>query len=174
VYAPPNEGPSITFTPPSGSAVMLTPPGGTGDYYTASPKLTSLLPSGQYTASNGVFSVNFTVAPFVTWTNQNSLANTAINRTQPLTIQWSGAAAGTYVDILGSTAFGSGSIQFECASPASPGQFIVPPEVLLALPPEANGTLQVSTKGGGVIQVPGFYVGVFSTSNASSVGVSWK
>jgi uncharacterized protein (TIGR03437 family) len=170
---PLNESPSVTLTPPSGSALMLKPTTGVGDY-TASPSPTSLLPAGIYTVSNGAFSVNFTVAPFVTWTNQSSLANTAVDRTKPLTIQWSGAAADTYVDIVGQTAFGSGSIQFECAAPPAPGQFTIPPAVLLALPPEPNGTLQVGTKGGGAIQVPGFNVGVFTTSNASSVGVSWK
>jgi hypothetical protein len=175
-----NAGMAVTFTPPSGSVLTLKSTKGVGDY-TDTPNPTSLLPAGLYTASDGSggagagpFSVNFAVEPFVTWTNQNSLANTAINRAQPLTIQWSGAAANTYVDIVGSTAYGSGEIQFECAVPAGPGQFIVPPAVLLALPPEPSGTLQVSTIGGGMIQVPGLDAGVFSTSNASSVGVSWK
>jgi uncharacterized protein (TIGR03437 family) len=179
-YAGLNAGTAVTFTPPSGSVLTLNPTKGVGDY-TDSPNPTSLLPAGLYTASDGAggagagpFSVNFTVEPFVTWTNQNSLANTAINRAQPLTIQWSGAAANTYVDIAGSTAYGSGEIRFECAAPAAPGQFTIPPAVLLALPPEPGGTLQVSTIGGGMIQVPGLDAGVLSTSNASSVAVSWK
>jgi uncharacterized protein (TIGR03437 family) len=180
-----NAGMSVTLLPPSGSVLTLTPANGVGDY-TDSANPASLLPAGVYTASNGAggtgvgpFSVNFTVAPFVTWTNESSYANTAIDRTQSLIVQWSGGSASTYVDIVGSTQFGGsgptgGSIQFECSAPQNTGQFTIPPSVLLALPPEPGGTFQVSTIGGGVIQVPGFDTALFSTSNASSVSVSWK
>jgi trimeric autotransporter adhesin len=178
-------GPSVTLITPSRSVLTLTPATGAGDY-TDSSNPTSLLPAGVYTASTGPggvgvgpFSVNLAVAPFVTWTNQSSYANTAIDRTQPLIIQWSGGVAGTYVDITGSAEFGGsgstgGSIRFECSAPQSRGQFTIPPSVLLALPPEPSGILQVSTIGGEVIQVPGLDAGVFSTSNASSVSVVWK
>jgi len=184
-YAGLNAGTSVTLIPPSGNVLTLTPATDVGDY-TDNPNPTSLFPAGVYTVSNGSggvgvgpFSVNFTVAPFVTWTNQSSYANTALDRTQPLIIQWSGGTAGTYVDIVGSTEFGGsasagGSIRFECSAPQSSGQFTIPPSVLLALPPEPSGILQVSTVGGEAIQVPGLDAGLFSTSNASRVSVAWK
>ncbi len=77
------------------------------------------------------------------WTNQSSVATSSIDRTQPLTITWTGGDPNGFVDITGiaSTATASsgpvagvtpGNL-VECLVPASAGKFTIPAFVLEAL-----------------------------------------
>ena len=147
---------TITVTGPAGTTQTLsTIPGYLGIYETLS------LPSGFIPAAGGSFtfagtggqtvgqtvgkfstSVNFTNP--LTWTNSGSLGT--ITRSQGTTVTWSGGAAGTYVEISGSSsATVAGqylNVGFVCNAPASAQQFTVPAYVLQALP-VGTGTLTV-------------------------------
>ena len=130
----------------------------------------ALANSGGASTSVGSLSFGFTMPSQVTWTNAISLSTgPLIDRTQPLTIMWSGGDANGYVDIQGSGQIGTGSgtnfnatytYYFDCASPTSTSKFIIPPSVLLGMPTGTNAfaSIQVSTNSlpyGGV-SVAGF------------------
>ena len=82
-------------------------------------------------------------------------AITAVNRSQPLTITWTGGTAGALVTIQGTstaalTAKGAIGASFFCWADATQGSFTVPVSILSALPPSltdnkgrAQGTLTV-------------------------------
>jgi uncharacterized protein (TIGR03437 family) len=141
-----NAGTAITLTPPSGAPITL-PSAGDGTYSASLPSISS----GLYQASNGAggpdvgpFTVSFTgpTQPFV-WTNE-TVATTAIDRTQPLTIQWSGGdpAGFVVINLAVEYIYGTSGYQVaaECAAPVSAGQFTVPPNVLLYFPGGVSGT----------------------------------
>ncbi len=69
------------------------------------------------------------------WSNMSSI--TAIDRTQPLTVTWTGGSSYAAVSLTGATSspFDSGA-DFTCLVPASAGQLTVPSYVLAALPAE--------------------------------------
>jgi uncharacterized protein (TIGR03437 family) len=99
-----------------------------------------LLNPGSYTltgpggAAVGSFTASLTVpAPF-TWTNREQIVN--VNRSQPLTLTWSGAATGENVAILGvdSDLPSNSSAMFFCMAPSGATSFTVPTEVLSAIP----------------------------------------
>ena len=99
----------------------------------------------------GPLSFNFPVPPPVTWTNQSTISGSAIDRTQPLTITWSGGDSNGYVDIQGfsqvfSVLSGQYIVGFQCSAPESAGQFTIPPSILLGMPGgNVFGNIQVST-----------------------------
>jgi hypothetical protein len=137
---------NITLTGPTGSLQMTPTTAGQIITYSAT------LPAGFFPVSGGSFTFQgaggpdigpFTVSvsdtsPLV-WTNQSSIA--AVNRSQGLTVNWTGGVPGTYVEIGGGTTTISASAQFLCFAPASAGTFTVPPYVLLALPPGSGSVL---------------------------------
>jgi hypothetical protein len=90
----------------------------------------------------GAFSTNLNFPPPLVWTNQPSI--TTVNRAQGQLITWSGGAKGTYVRISGQSAVAVGvGATFLCVAPVDDGQFMVPSWILLALPPNNNGALNI-------------------------------
>jgi hypothetical protein len=70
----------------------------------------------------------------------------SVNRTQGVTVTWSGGSPGTFVVIDGAAttpAPASQTVSFSCAAPVSAGQFTIPPWVLMAVPAAGNGQLVV-------------------------------
>jgi uncharacterized protein (TIGR03437 family) len=175
---PLNVGSTITLTPPSGSPLTLAP-GGIGY---VSNSTSNTLPSGTWTFSNGAggpdvgpLNFNFTVPAQVDWTNQTTLTGSQIDRTQPLTITWSGGDSNGYVDIQGNAQSGMYVVGFECAAPTAAGEFTIPPSILLGIPPGSGG-LQVTTSA--IPSSFGAIAGFDATSNQSafqtSVPVTFK
>ena len=73
----------------------------------------------------------------------NRFAVGDVQRTQGVTVNWSGADAGALVEIRGVSAPNDpavGSVTFFCVEKASVGQFTIPPNVLLSLPPSDSST----------------------------------
>lgn len=99
-----------------------------------------LLNPGSYTVSGGggsavgPFQAKLTIPAAFTWTNRDQ--NPIVNRSQPLTLTWSGAAAGQSIAILGvdSDLPSNSSAMFFCMAPAGATSFTVPSEVLAAIP----------------------------------------
>jgi hypothetical protein len=136
---------TITVTGPSGTQPVPAIPSLAGAYGTGD------LPSGFVPTSGGSFVFNgsggkdvgaFTATvnyanPLV-WTNMNAIS--VVNRSEGVTVIWTGGDRNGYVSIVGTSAspetpstpvLGAG---FFCYAPVSAGQFTVPSYVLLAMP----------------------------------------
>lgn len=119
-------------------------------YYTSVPDAFGSLVPGTYqvTSSGGSgvapFSASLTVPIDLTWTNQNALTSSGINRANPLTVNWSGGDPTAFAVIVGSsanpnTAGISIGASFTCVAPIGANTFTIPPSVLLSLPATASG-----------------------------------
>lgn len=148
---------TITVNDPNGvAAVTLTSAGSSAvGFYEAA------LPTGFLTAAGGAFpftatagttapavgafntTINFPT-PLLNWTNQ--AADATIVRSQGVTVNWSNAAQGTYVFLIGASSSGSASAYFICFAPATAGTFTVPAYVLATLPAGTGGSLEVANE----------------------------
>ena len=90
----------------------------------------------------GPFSTSFTIPQPLTWTNR--LTTNVVDRTQPLTISWTGGDTGQRIAMLG---FGedlptNSSAVFVCMAPAGASSFTVPTDMLANLPASRANPLQ--------------------------------
>jgi uncharacterized protein (TIGR03437 family) len=179
-----NAGTSVTLTPPSGNPLILASQA-LGVYGSA--KSSTAIPSGTWSLSNGAggsdigpLNFSFPVPQQVTWTNTGAIYGGPVDRTNPLTVTWSGGDSNGYVDIQGfaQNAFGSYYIGFECTAPTSAGQFTVPSSILLAMPtgPGAFASIQVSTYSFpfSMGPVPGFDAALDASTFQTTVPVVFK
>jgi uncharacterized protein (TIGR03437 family) len=118
-----------------------------GIYSTAIPAIPANGQSYTFTGAGGLdvgaFSTNVNFPPPLVWTNQPSI--TAVNRAQGQQITWSGGAPGTYVQIGGQSAVAVGvGATFVCLAPVDDGQFTIPSWILLALPTNNTGALNIA------------------------------
>jgi uncharacterized protein (TIGR03437 family) len=143
------------------------------------------LPTGYFPTSGGTFTIAATgsadVKPFsvtvsdpspLVWTNQASI--TSVDRTQPLTVSWTGGIPGTYVQIGGGSTTINASATFLCIAPVEAGQFTIPSYVLLASP-AANGGINLINQSNPVY----FSISALGTTYAvaeteSSISVPFK
>lgn len=139
----------ITLTGANGLNVTLGPQLGIkGAFY-------SLLSAAAFPQSGGTYTFNgsggadvgsFTSTltftnPLLTWTNESVAAT--IDRSQDLTLTWTGGNPGSYVYLGGvSTAIGAGNtaLGYTCLTTADAGKFTVPSYILSALPAGSGGT----------------------------------
>ncbi len=151
-------GSAISVAGPAGSLTLsqLSLPGVSLAGFYTTPDGTvpdSFIPSsgGTFTFDNGAggkdvqhFNTTLALPPAFTWSNASQIAS--ISRAQGVNVTWTGGAAGSYVDITGSstgTINGkSVTVSFVCLAPVSAGQFSVPVPVLLALP-AGSGSMSV-------------------------------
>jgi uncharacterized protein (TIGR03437 family) len=108
---------------------------------TVQPKNGPFLTPGSYSiisgggADVGGFQVSVTMPAALTWTNRDQLST--IDRSQPLTINVSGAPANAPVVIRGGAVdkATNASAQFVCVAPAGASSFTVPSAILANVPP---------------------------------------
>ena len=130
-----------------------------GDYeapFQASP-ITGDIPTGSYTLSgNGhdlTFSVTVTVTGHPTISNKAALAQ--VDRSQPLTINWTGGTPGQFVMLSGFSPnhntglppqIPAGNRDFTCSEAADKGTFTIPAYIMQTLwpTPDASGALLIS------------------------------
>ena len=113
------------------------------DFGTATPG--NYFDPGHYTVTGtggkdvGAFTTSFDVPQtrFVL-TNQPSVTE-PLDRSQDLTITWTGGIPGTQVTIVGGSLVNGVSAAFLCAAPVAAGQLTIPSWVLLNLSPTATG-----------------------------------
>jgi hypothetical protein len=153
-----NGGPSISFTGPNGSqATAITNPASLpqlllgyfgGSMGGASVSGSLALNPGSYNVSSaggadvGAFQATLNVPSPITWTGRNSLLS--VNRTQPLTISWTG---GSPTDLVGLVGFGedipsNASTMFVCLAQQGASSITVAPPILANLPATRANPLQ--------------------------------
>lgn len=101
---------------------------------------TLYLSPGKYTVAGsggkdvGAVKVSIQLPSPFNWTNRDQL--TTVDRTQPLTLSWSGAPNGETMEIFGenSDLATNSSAAFYCVAPAGATSFTVPPQVLGFIP----------------------------------------
>ncbi len=93
----------------------------------------------------GPIRATFPIAGGLTWTNRAQVND--VDRSQPLTISWTGAPSAQSAIIIGSNTDipTNSSAMFVCIAQGSAGTFAVPPQILQALP--ASRTALIKSKG---------------------------
>jgi hypothetical protein len=156
---PKDPSPPILAILDAGTTLSLKNPGGTtrtipksGTQYALKVGDTSannFFDLGTYTltggggADIGAFTAAFSLGAF-TWTNKP--ANNGIvqvNRSQGLTVTWSGGDPAGYVQIQGFSGNPTASMSFACNVATSNGTFTVPPSLLLAMPGNTGGSISL-------------------------------
>jgi hypothetical protein len=142
-------GPSIGLSAPAGSYTLMPEPMTRGSYVAS-------LPAGAIPSAGGAFTFTgpgggdvgaFTTTmsfptPSLSWTNQRAAAT--IDRTKGLEVAWTGGAAGSFVQISGSSSSADGATgAFNCYAPQADLRFFVPPYVSSVLP-AGSGTVTVT------------------------------
>lgn len=150
---------AITLTPPSGSAITLNRDAQFGFYSVPTNGNGQSAPffgnGGQFKFAGaggptvGSFNTDVTITNPLKWTNMDAI--TDVTRGNGQLITWSGGADGTYVVISGSSMYLQGSnasnavvVSFSCTARADAHQFMIPAEVLYALPPSSSSVGGVS------------------------------
>jgi hypothetical protein len=135
----------------------------------------TVLQPGSYTftgtagAEVGAFTGSMTIPEPIVWPAASTL--TTINRSQPLTITWTGGSPGATVAVTGRSAAapnGGVGAAFICWADATAGTLTVPAAVLSALPPSF---LQNNNQSGSITIQQQMFVGRFNVSgiDASSM-----
>ena len=143
---------TISLTGPAGLAVTLASQFGLKGAFTASLAAGAIPSSGgtfTFHGSGGTDVGSFTTAitlanPLLTWTNMSAAAT--IDKTQAVTVTWTGGNPGTYVVISGTSSKTPATnppiiASFTCRIAVEAGQFTVPSYILLGLPAGSGGTL---------------------------------
>ncbi len=166
-----NAGPLPTVTGLDVGSITLTGPGGLNTKMASQPvkgAFYSLLAStavpdtgGTFTftgtggADVGAFTATVTFAnPLLTWTNPSVADN--VDRSQDLTVKWTGGNPGSLVYILGTSGAGAQRVpvSFTCLAHTDDGQFTVPSYILSGLVPGA-GAMQLQNSISGPIHATG-------------------
>jgi hypothetical protein len=136
-------GPVLTFQGPQGTRTMQTVSKGLYQVITGSGFTSASVPPGAYSitgthgADIGPFTASLNIAASVIWTNKSAV--TTLNRSQPVTVTWSGGPSPGYV-LIGGTVHASGmNTAFLCVEDSQKESFTIPAQVLSALPPAGQG-----------------------------------
>lgn len=186
-----NTGPLLTITGPRGAQTVGLPLATTAQLGKNIPgtNLTNsvFLEPGNINFSAGsggdvgAFQGALTNPAALTWTNRDQI--TVINRSQPLTVTWSGAPSGQPVEIVGASVDlpTHSSAKFICVAPSGSTSFTVPAPILQSLPAtrtagaQFKGTLSVGAIGATVpFTASGLDFGVASVSSFSGKPVSYQ
>jgi uncharacterized protein (TIGR03437 family) len=182
---PLDAGPAINVSGPQGSLALTKLSLGGQQIYSASSVPANFIPAsgGPFTYDNagggadvGHFNTTANFPANFTWTNPSVVS--PIDRTQGVTVTWSGGTPGVTVQINGSaSATVNGQLvsgSFTCQAPLSAGTFTVPQPVLLALP-AGSGQLSLTDQGAyQTFSATGLDFGFVSATAAVSENVIYK
>ena len=129
-------------------------------------------------ADVGSFSTTLTFSnPLLNWTNQNVAAT--VDRSQNLTVTWTGGNPDSYVFVLGTSTSKATSTTpsvgagFTCLTKASDGQFTVPGYILSSLP-AGTGGVQLQNDIYGKLPASGLDIGLALGGITLSVSATYK
>ena len=172
-------GPQLLFTGPGGTQTLNQLPSG-GYELTLAPGSTNFgLPSGTYSVSSnggrniGAFTATMEVGSSLTWSNKTSVG--FIDRSQPLTINWSGGAPSGYV-VFGGAANGGGvATAFTCVEDVRKQTLTVPDFVLNAMSHTSNGSVFLTAHPlQNLFSAPGVDVGFFADLSSDSKTIGFQ
>ncbi|MBV8843805.1 MAG: hypothetical protein JO307_13430 [Bryobacterales bacterium] len=129
------------------------------------------LDPGPYTATAaggadiGAFQMVERVPPAFTWNYLNNSTIETFDRTQGITVTWSGANSSSYVTISGYGNDASSTTFFSCTARVSDGSFTVPPLVLQSLP--ADGTIM------GAVEIEAVSIQAPFAAKGLDFGIAW-
>jgi uncharacterized protein (TIGR03437 family) len=168
----------------AGQQLLLTAPSGTqtlnrlsnGTYQLALGSTTKLgLPSGTYTLSGsggkdvGAFTASLDVGAPLAWTNKASIG--FIDRSEPLTINWTGGPPTGYV-VFGAEA--GRQAGFTCVADVRDGTLTVPDYILSAMPHTSDGVVfLVAHPLLNLFNAPGLDVGFFADMTMDSKSLAF-
>ena len=171
-----NAGSAITITGPNGDKPLTGPRGVYASQLATSAGGGKLyLDPGSYTFSNGsggsdvgAFQGQVTAPPPIVWTNAASI--TSVNRSQGVTVTWTGGDPNGFVYVSGNSILAQGNgAMFTCTAPASAGTFTVPPMVTMALPASSSGGLTLmGVSAPASFTAPGIDIGLATASSGVS------
>jgi uncharacterized protein (TIGR03437 family) len=137
-------GSSLALSGPAGSWTLAPSRAGQYQVLFGSTPIGPNLPTGAYTITGAgghdvmAFSATLNVGGSVLWTNKAAVST--IDRSQPLTVTWSGGADAGFVVIGGYVESNTlGLVGFVCTEDASVGSFTLPSFILSTLPAAATG-----------------------------------
>jgi uncharacterized protein (TIGR03437 family) len=182
-------GPSLSLTGAAGSVTLKEIFNRNGQYHAAfAASVTgSNVPLGSYTISGsggndvGAFSAKIIVASHLAISNKPSLAT--IDRTQPLTVTWTGGVAGNYVLIgayapsNGPSGISMGNPFFACTEDAGKGAFTIPSYILSAVNATGNakGVLAITPNPlSNQIAIPGIDLAYFIDGSNDTTNVTFR
>jgi uncharacterized protein (TIGR03437 family) len=147
-----NAGSAVSISGPNGVKQLTSPQGGSAGSYTAQLATggASYLDPGTYTFTTsggsdvGAIEGQIVMPAAIQWTNASSAAT--VDRTQGLTVNWTGGDPNGFVTISGYSTLSSGNAGaiFSCTAATSAGTFTVPAAVTQALPASTTGGLTVT------------------------------
>ena len=166
-------GASLTFNGPSSGKTMQRISKGQYQVSLGAGFPLTTVPPGVYTITGtggndvGPFTAVLNITDSLVWTNKAAIGT--IDRTRPLTLTWTGAAASAYVLIGGfSHNTGDGAL-FTCVEEGRKGTFTLPSFVLSALPPSvgASANLFIAQHPfSNSIPIPGFDLAFFANGSS--------
>ena len=174
-----NAGPSLSLSGQAGSWTLM--PTSTGDYqalFGSAPAGPNVLP-GTYTIASGGghdvgnFSATLTVGGNIVWGNKPAIST--VDRTQPLTVTWSGGTQPAAVIIGGySESPTGGHVTFTCSEDVSKGSFTIPSFVLSEMPMSTGGIMFIGPHPmSRQISIPGIDLAFFVDGSTDSKTVSY-
>jgi uncharacterized protein (TIGR03437 family) len=169
---------SVNLTGPAGTYSLQTAPTVKGSYFASLPG--DAIPSngGAFTfkwtggADVGASSATVNLPTLLTWTNQPAAAS--IDRTQGVTVTWTGGASGSYVIIAGGSSANGVSGSYTCVAPQSALQFTVPAYVTLVLPAGNGSTTVENLASYSAFSAPGIDSGLGFGFTGTSVSTTYK
>jgi uncharacterized protein (TIGR03437 family) len=170
-------GASLAFSGQAGSFTM--PLTRTGEYQTLFGSAPSGrdLPPGSYTVTGtggsdvSAFSARLNVGGNVLWTNKAAIST--VDRSQPLTVTWTGGTSPGYVLIGGYVDATTGAqLGFVCSEDVNKGSFTIPAFILSTLPAESGGMFVSPNPLSQQISIPGVDLAYFmdGSNDAKSLG----
>lgn len=161
-------GPVLNLSGPKGSRQLSTGSGGSySQTFSAGANSVQFLAPGDYVLDNGTGSAD--VGPFrATLTVPNTFTSTVQRSVAGVKVVWTGGSPSGVVIIEGTGAPGlsGASPRFVCTERVAAGQFTIPAEVLLSLPPEtadhAGLTVSASSSTATTFRARGLDFGQFS------------
>ena len=183
-------GPSLTLVGAAGSMTLSS--ASNGVYYGVFPASISgpNAPLGTYTLSGrggagvGSFSVTATISANLALSNKSTLAQ--VDRSQPLTVAWTGGVSGGFVLLGGYSparyaplppALSARGTRFICAEDAGKGSFTIPPFVLSRLwpTPDSSGVLFIAPNPlSQPLAIPGLASAWFLDASTDAVNVAFR
>jgi len=170
---------NISLTGPTGTQQLMQVTQGQLIAYSLSP------PASFFPSSGGTFTFQGTggpdIGPFtvtvsdpspLVWTNQAAI--TSVNRSQNVTVTWTGGIPGTWVQIGGGSTTISASGTFVCFAPVSAGTFTIPSYVLLASPVGNGGINLINQSNNQPFTASGLNISTAVAETESSISVPFN